>query len=59
MLNLPQSNDFKSIVLNSTPLIDVRAPVEFEKGAFPYAENLPLINDNERRLIGTMVRLVR
>ncbi len=47
------SNDFKSIVLNSTPLIDVRAPVEFEKGSFPHAVNLPIINDKERHEIGT------
>ncbi|EDZ63175.1 tRNA 2-selenouridine synthase [Sulfurimonas gotlandica GD1] len=46
------SNDFKSIVLNSTRLIDVRAPIEFEKGSFPYAINLPLINDKERHEIG-------
>jgi tRNA 2-selenouridine synthase len=49
---LPLSNDFKSIVLNRTPLIDVRAPVEFANGAFPNAVNLPLINDEERHLIG-------
>jgi tRNA 2-selenouridine synthase len=47
------SNDFKSIVLNSTPLIDVRAPVEFEKGSFPHAVNLPIMNDKERHEIGT------
>jgi tRNA 2-selenouridine synthase len=46
------SNDFRSVVLNSTPLIDVRAPVEFEKGSFPHAINLPLINDEERHEIG-------
>ncbi|WP_324171129.1 tRNA 2-selenouridine(34) synthase MnmH [Sulfurimonas sp.] len=47
------SNDFKSIVLNSTPLIDVRASVEFKKGSFPHAVNLPIINDEERHKIGT------
>ena len=52
MSSLPLSNDFKSIVLNRTPLIDVRAPVEFANGAFPNAVNLPLINDEERHLIG-------
>jgi tRNA 2-selenouridine synthase len=52
MSELIISHDFKSIVLNSTPLIDVRAPVEFEKGSFPYAVNLPLINDKERHEIG-------
>lgn len=52
MSELILSHDFKSIVLNSTPLIDVRAPVEFEKGSFPHALNLPLINDKERHEIG-------
>lgn len=52
MSELMLSSDFKSIVLNSTPLIDVRAPVEFLKGSFPYAVNLPLINDKERHEIG-------
>lgn len=52
MSSLEQSSDFKSIVLNNTPLIDVRAPIEFNKGAFPHAVNLPLINDEERHLIG-------
>jgi len=46
------SDDFKSIVLNATALIDVRAPVEFKNGAFPNAVNLPLMNDEERHLIG-------
>ncbi|QOY52995.1 tRNA 2-selenouridine(34) synthase MnmH [Candidatus Sulfurimonas baltica] len=49
---MPQINDFKSIVLNNTPLIDVRAPVEFEKGAFNNAINLLLMNDKERHLVG-------
>jgi len=46
------TDDFRSIVLESRPLIDVRAPVEFHKGAFPHALNLPLMNDEERHLIG-------
>ncbi|MDO8454352.1 MAG: tRNA 2-selenouridine(34) synthase MnmH [Sulfurimonas sp.] len=53
MPSLTLSNDFRSIVLNSTPLIDVRAPVEFEKGSFPHAVNLPIMNDKERHLVGT------
>lgn len=52
MPELPLSDDFKSIVLNRTPLIDVRAPVEFANGAFPNTVNLPLMNDEERHLIG-------
>ncbi len=46
------SNDFRSIVLENRPLIDVRAPVEFEKGAFPHAVNLPLMSNEERHLVG-------
>jgi len=49
---LPLTDDFRSIVLESRPLIDVRAPVEFEKGAFPTSTNLPLMDDEERRLVG-------
>ena len=52
MPQLPLTDDFRQIVLNNTPLIDVRAPVEFAKGAFPHAVNLPLMEDEERRLVG-------
>lgn len=52
MSELSLSNDFKSIVLNNIPLIDVRAPIEFDKGAFANAVNLPLMNDKERHLVG-------
>ena len=51
-MNLPQIDDYRSILLNDTPLLDVRAPVEFDQGAFPFAENHPLINDKEREEIG-------
>ena len=51
-MDLPQVDDFRSIFLNQLPLLDVRAPVEFEQGAFPFATNLPLINDRERESIG-------
>jgi len=47
------SDDFLSIVLNETPLLDVRAPVEFSKGAFLNAVNLPILSDKERELVGT------
>lgn len=50
--DLPLSDDFKSIVLNNTPLIDVRAPVEFSQGAFANTINLPLMNDEERQKVG-------
>ena len=52
MPEMIQSSDFRSIVLQNTPLIDVRAPIEFEKGAFPFAVNLPLMSNEERHLVG-------
>jgi len=45
--------DFKSLFKNDIPLIDVRAPIEFEAGHFPMSTNFPLMNNEERRLIGT------
>ncbi len=51
-MSLPLYDNFERIVLEGTPLIDVRAPVEFARGAFEGAVNLPLMNDKERELVG-------
>ena len=51
-MKLPTCNDFEKIVIDETPLIDVRAPIEFAKGAFKNAVNLPLMNDEERHVVG-------
>jgi tRNA 2-selenouridine synthase len=51
-MELPTTSNFRRIVLEDVPLIDVRAPVEFEHGAFSNAVNLPLMNDEERHLVG-------
>lgn len=50
--SLPQTDDFKAIVLQQTALIDVRAPIEFAQGAFENAINLPLMTDEERHKVG-------
>ena len=42
----------KKLFLDNIPLIDVRAEVEFSQGAFPSARNFPILNDEERRLVG-------
>ncbi|MBL7014284.1 MAG: tRNA 2-selenouridine(34) synthase MnmH [Candidatus Marinimicrobia bacterium] len=34
------------------PLIDLRSPKEFEKGAFPQSVNYPILMDNERAQVG-------
>jgi tRNA 2-selenouridine synthase len=43
----------RELLLNKTPLIDVRAPIEFRQGHLPNAVNLPILTDEERALIGT------
>jgi tRNA 2-selenouridine synthase len=45
--------DFRAILRAGTPIIDVRAPVEFQQGAVPAGVNLPLMNDDERAAVGT------
>ncbi|MNG78825.1 tRNA 2-selenouridine synthase [compost metagenome] len=47
------TQDYRRIFLQDIPLIDVRAPVEFQQGAFANALNLPLMNDSERQAVGT------
>lgn len=47
------ATDYLAILRDDIPLIDVRAPVEFAKGAMPSALNLPLMNDSERAAVGT------
>lgn len=50
---LKETNDFYKIVVENIPLIDVRAELEFKKGAFLNSVNLPLMNNEERHLVGT------
>ncbi len=49
---LPVISDYRKLLRDGTPLLDVRAPVEFDKGAFPNTTNLPLLADKERHQIG-------
>lgn len=46
-------NNFKEIFLKKAPLLDVRAEVEFQEGSLPGATNIPILNTEERVLIGT------
>ncbi|WP_010169028.1 tRNA 2-selenouridine(34) synthase MnmH [Candidatus Epulonipiscium viviparus] len=50
--NMQTTKNFKNIVINNTPLIDVRAEVEFNKGAFLNAVNIPIMDNLERHVIG-------
>ncbi|HEJ5992984.1 TPA: tRNA 2-selenouridine(34) synthase MnmH [Pseudomonas aeruginosa] len=44
---------YRELFLDDIPLMDVRAPVEYHKGAFPNTVNRPLMNDIERQKVGT------
>ena len=46
------TRDYLSLFLSDTPLLDVRSPVEFDKGAFANTQNIPLMNDQQRHLVG-------
>lgn len=48
-----QEAGLRELFTKKVPLIDVRAPVEFQQGALPGAVNLPIMNNDERALVGT------
>lgn len=50
------AKDYPSLFLENRPLLDVRAEIEFSKGAFPAAVNIPILNDSERQQIGTIYK---
>ena len=49
---MDEIDDLASLFLRDIPLIDTRAPVEFNKGSLPLAINLPLMIDAEREAVG-------
>ena len=50
------SDLFRKLTLNNTPLLDVRAPVEFDKGTLPNAVNIPLLDNDQRHQVGLKYR---
>ncbi len=54
--DLPTVDNYKDIILNDQPLIDVRAALEFARGSLPSAVNLPLLNDEERAQVGKVYK---
>jgi tRNA 2-selenouridine synthase len=49
----PDTDDYRALFLNHTPMMDMRAPAEFAQGSFPAALSLPLMSDDERARVGT------
>jgi tRNA 2-selenouridine synthase len=45
------------IIKNATPLIDLRSPIEFEKGALISSVNIPILDNDERAQVGIEFKL--
>ncbi len=52
MTRRPDTDNYRALFLNDTPMMDMRAPTEFAQGAFPCASSLPLMSDQERADVG-------
>ncbi|MEZ5570718.1 MAG: tRNA 2-selenouridine(34) synthase MnmH [Halioglobus sp.] len=52
MQKRPDTDDYRALFLSHTPMMDMRAPAEFERGAFPASLSLPLMSDDERAQVG-------
>lgn len=52
MFARPDTEDYRALFLSDAPMMDMRAPAEFEHGAFPTASSLPLMTDEERAEVG-------
>ena len=48
----PETDDYAYLIFHEIPIIDVRAPAEFSRGASPSAVNLPILDDAERKEVG-------
>lgn len=46
------TEDYRQLFLQDAPMMDMRAPAEFDHGAFPSAVSLPLMTDEERAQVG-------
>lgn len=48
-----EENEVLDLIRQDHRWIDVRAPIEYAHGSIPNSINLPIMNDEERRLVGT------
>ncbi|MGH1537337.1 MAG: tRNA 2-selenouridine(34) synthase MnmH [Gammaproteobacteria bacterium] len=45
--------NYSELFINDLPMMDVRAPIEYQRGAFPSSKNLPIMDDQQREIVGT------
>lgn len=57
-MELLKKIDVENYFLNreKAPMIDVRSPAEFEQGHIPGAVNIPLFDNDERAVVGTLYK---
>ena len=46
------TNKYRDLILEDIPMIDVRAEIEFDKGTFLNSVNLPILDTEQRHVIG-------
>lgn len=49
--------NYQDIFTKKIPLLDVRSPNEFNKGAFANSINIPILDDEQRAKVGTQYKL--
>ena len=49
---LRSSDHLRSLIAQHTPLLDVRAALEFDQGSLPCSHNVGILNDDERAAVG-------
>ncbi|SFF22406.1 tRNA 2-selenouridine(34) synthase MnmH [Nitrosomonas sp. Nm166] len=50
------ADSHQSIVLQSTPILDVRAEIEFNEGHIPHSTCLPILDNEQRASVGTLYK---
>lgn len=45
-------SDYDTILRTNLPVLDVRAPTEYDRGSIPNSTNIPILNDAERAQVG-------
>ncbi|CUI15947.1 putative tRNA 2-selenouridine synthase [Candidatus Protochlamydia naegleriophila] len=55
-MTTPVQLTLKQFLLESSPILDVRSPLEYEQGHIPGSHSFPLFSDEERARVGTIYK---